>query len=106
MVSRCEVYLVDLEPTVGSELQKVRPCVIVSPDELNRHLRTVLVCPLTSSRTAYPFRVDCQFADREGQIATDQMRVLDRSRLGRCLGRLDDATGDRLLRTLSAMFAA
>lgn len=105
MVRRFEVYQVDLDPTIGSEIQKVRPCVIVSPDELNRHLRTVLICPLTSTRRAYPFRVDCSFGDREGQIATDQMRVLDRSRLGRCLGRLDEATGERLLQTLGAMFA-
>lgn len=97
--------MVDLEPTVGSEIQKVRPCVVVSPDELNRHLRTLLVCPLTSTRKPYPFRLDCVVEERQGQVATDQLRVVDRARLRRRLGALDEETGGRLLERLAALFA-
>ncbi len=102
---RFDVFMVTLDPTVGSEIKKMRPCTIVSPDEMNRHLRTVLVCPLTSTRKPYPFRVDCEFQGRAGQLATDQLRTVDRSRLVRHLGHLDPTTGDRLLNVLQEMFA-
>ncbi len=104
-IRRFDVFTVALDPTVGSEIQKLRPCAIVSPDEMNRHLKTVLICPLTSTRRPYPFRVDCDFEGREGQLATDQLRAVDRSRLVRRLGRLDPGTGDRLLDVLQEMFA-
>lgn len=102
---RLDLFVVALDPTVGSEIHKARPCVVVSPDEMNRHLRTVLVCPLTSTRKPYPFRVDCQFQGRAGQLATDQVRSVDRARLLERLGRLDPATGERLLEMLQEMFA-
>lgn len=104
-VHRFDIFVVNLDPTVGSEIQKVRPCVIVSPDEMNRHLRAVLICPVTSVRKPYPFRVDCELQGREGQIATDQLRAVDRSRLVHRSTTLAPATGTRLLQVLQEMFA-
>ena len=104
-IRRFDVFMVALDPAVGSEIQKLRPCAVVSPDEMNRHLKTVLVCPLTSARKPCPFRVDCEFQGRQGQLATDQLRAVDRSRLVRHLGHLDPAAGDRLQDVLQEMFA-
>lgn len=95
-VRRGEVYLVDLDPT--------RPCVIVSPDELNAHLRTFIVAPLTSGRHAYPFRVQCRFMGRSGYIVLDQIRTVDRERLVRRLGRLSSRVIGRSLSVLQEMF--
>jgi len=81
MVSQFEVYWVDLNPTKGAEMQKIRPCVIVSPNELNKHLDTVIVVPITSAIHHYPFRVECRLLDRNGEIASDQIRTIDKSRL-------------------------
>ncbi len=102
---RGDVFLVDLDPTRGVEIQKTRPCVVVSPDELNANLRTVIIAPLTSAAHAYPFRVACKFAGKDGQIVTDQLRTVDRQRLVRLLGRLPSATTSRLLEVLQDMFA-
>ena len=102
---RFDVFLVSLDPTQGHEIQKTRPCAVVSPDSLNRPLQTVTVAPMTSGGRAYPFRVACLFAGTNGQIALDQMRTVDRSRLVRHLGRLDDETADVVLDRLQAMFA-
>src|SRR5438552_17050882 len=74
-------FLINLDPTIGSEIKKVRPCVVVSPDEMNRHIRTVIVAPMTTKGQPYPTRVHCRFAGREGHIAVDQLRPVDRSRL-------------------------
>jgi mRNA interferase MazF len=104
-VSRFEVWLVALNPTVGSEIQKTRPCVIVSPDDLNRQLRTLIVCPMTSRIWNVPFRVTSHFAGQEGSIALDQMRAVDRRRLVRHLGRLDDFAASEVLQRLAQMFA-
>jgi mRNA interferase MazF len=87
IVERVGVYLISLDPTLGAEMKKTRPCVIISPDELNRHLRTVIVAPLTSSMRAYPFRVDTKVAGREGQLAIDQIRAIDKSRIVKRLGK-------------------
>jgi mRNA interferase MazF len=103
-VRRGEVYLIDLDPTRGSEIQKTRPCVVVSPDELNAHLRTVIVAPLTTGGKAYPFRVACRFANKSGHIATDQLRTVDRERLVRRLGQLSAPTLGQLLGVLKEMF--
>ena len=81
MVRRYEVYWVDLNPTIGAEIQKIRPCVVVSPDELNEHLDTVIIIPVTSSIHGYPYRVRCRIMDRNGEIATDQIRTVDRRRI-------------------------
>ena len=104
-VSRFEVYLVKLDPTVGSEIQKTRPCVIVSPDEMNRHLRTVIVAPLTTKGRAYPTRITCRFRGKPGQIVLDQIRTVDTTRFVRRLGVLDKSTQAGLLQTLGEMFA-
>src|SRR5215208_3087250 len=84
--SRGEVYLVELDPTRGSEIQKTRPCVVVSPDELNHHLRTAIVAPLTTGGQAYPFRVPSRFAGKAGRVALDQLRTVDRERLRKRIG--------------------
>src|SRR3954464_4931003 len=94
---RGEVYLVDLDPTRGSEIRKTRPCVVVSPDELNAHLRTVIVAPLTSAGKPYPFRVACRFENRSGYVVLDQIRTIDRERLVRRLGRLAPPTLEKTL---------
>lgn len=101
---RGEVFLVALDPTRGSEIRKTRPCVVVSPDELNDHLRTVIVAPLTTGGQAYPFRVPCRFANRGGQVVVDQLRTVDRERLVRSLGRLSAPTFSGVLATLQEMF--
>lgn len=102
---RGEVYLVDLNPTRGGEIRKTRRCAIVSPDELNAHLRTVIVAPLTTGGYPYPFRVSCRFGGKAGHVALDQIRVVDRERLVRRLGRLAPATLARALAVLQEMFA-
>lgn len=81
MVEQFDIYWVNLNPTVGAEMQKIRPCVIVSPDELNQHLSTVVIIPITSAIHNYPYRVACQVNGRNGEIATDQIRTIDKSRL-------------------------
>ena len=103
--ARGEVFLVALDPTRGSEIRKTRPCVVVSPDELNGSLRTVIVAPLTTGGPRYPFRVPCRFANKSGQIVVDQLRTIDRERLVRDLGRLSSPTLSRVLATLAEMFA-
>lgn len=99
------VYLVQLDPIVGSETARTRPCVVVSPDELNRPLRTAIVAPLTPGDRPYPWRVPTLFGGVAGRVALDQLRTVDRQRLLRRLGRLDAATSDELLRGLAALFA-
>jgi mRNA interferase MazF len=101
---RFGVYLVSLDPTVGAEIRKTRPCVIVSPDELNADLLTVIVAPLTSVVRPFPFRVDTTFRSRRGQVAIDQLRTVDKRRLVKRLGTLDRATATRLTSTLVEMF--
>jgi len=102
---RFELYLVTLDPTVGSEINKTRPCVVISPDEVNIVFQTVIVAPLTSSQRRYPMRVPCRVNRVNGSIALDQMRSVDRSRLVRALGVLDEPTGTRMLDALQGMFA-
>lgn len=105
MVTQGEVWLVELDPTVGGEIQKTRPCLIVSPDELNRQVRTVLITPLTSGGRPARFRVNCRFQGRDGRILPEQVRVVDRSRLRRRLGQLDEHELTQTLETLQEMFA-
>jgi mRNA interferase MazF len=104
-VRRGDVYFVNLNPTRGREIRKVRPCVIVSPDELNTHLRTFIVAPLTSGKHAYPFRVPCRFQGKSGYIILDQIRTVDRERLTRRMGRLSSQAIARSLSALQEMFA-
>ena len=103
--SRGEVHLVRLDPTLGSEIKKTRPCVVVSPDDLNRHLRTVIVAPMTTAGRAYPWRVVCRFRNRAGFVALDQLRTVDAERLVKRLGELSPGTTTQILESLQRMFA-
>jgi len=105
VVTRFDVYLVNLDPTVGSEIRKTRPCLIVSPDELNRHIATVIVTPMTTKGRAYPTRVACRFQGKDGQVVLDQLRTVDKVRLVRRLGRVNKSTQKAVLTTLAEMFA-
>lgn len=105
MVARGEVWLVALDPTVGREIQKTRPCVVVSPPEINDHLRTVLVAPMTTGSRPAPFRVQVRFNGKTGLILLEQLRAVDATRLTKRLGVVDDSTLLRSLSILQAMFA-
>lgn len=102
---RGEVHLVSLDPTLGSEIRKTRPCLIISPDELNQHLRTVIVAPMTTGGYAYPWRIACRFEQRAGFVALDQLRTVDRERLLKRLGRLHQTTIETVLANLHEMFS-
>ena len=104
-VNRFDVYLVTLDPTVGSEIQKTRPCLVVSPDEMNHHINTVIVAPMTTKGRPYPSRVSCVFEGKEGQIVLDQLRTVDKTRLARRLGRIDEEAHEAALAVLGEMFA-
>jgi len=103
-VKRFDVFLVALDPTVGHEIKKTRPCTVISPDELNHHINTVIIAPMTSKGRDYPTRVPCTFQEIEGQIVLDQIRTVDKTRLVRRLGRLSSTASDRLLNVLIEMF--
>jgi mRNA interferase MazF len=105
MVTRGEVWLATLDPTVGSEIQKTRPCVVVSPPELNAYLRTVIVAPMTTGSHPTPFRVPVIFQRKSGLIVLDQIRALDKTRLIRKLGALDSKTLGDTLTVLQDLFA-
>jgi mRNA interferase MazF len=102
--SRGEVYLVELDPTRGSEIRKTRPCLVISPDELNHHLRTVIVAPMTTGGHAYPFRPGCRFGGKEGRVALDQLRIVDRNRLRKRVGTLAPAALASVFGALAEMF--
>lgn len=104
-VKRFEVYVVDLDPTVGAEIRKPRPCVVVSPDELNHAIRTVIIAPMTTQGRPYPSRVSCRFAGKQGQVVLDQIRTVDQTRLVKRLGRLEPRTSAKVLQTLQELFA-
>lgn len=102
---RFDVHLVTLDPTVGSEIQKTRPCVVVSPDDMNRHIATVIVAPMSTRGRNYPSRVNCRFDGRDGQIVLDQLRSVDKMRLVKRLGTLDEPTQELVLTVLAQIFA-
>jgi mRNA interferase MazF len=102
---RFEVFLVTLDPTVGNEIRKTRPCVVISPDELNRYLRTVIVAPMSTKGRPYPTRVACTFQGKRGQIVLDQIRTVDRERFVKRLGKLTGPQAAAVLGVLGAMFA-
>ena len=99
-----EVWLVSLDPTQGVEIQKTRPCLVVSPDESNRHLRTVIVAPMTTVKRPYPTRVPLTFQGKQGQVAVDQLRAVDRQRLIRKVGRISPKTAAAVSAVLVEMF--
>ncbi len=104
-VARFEVYLVTLDPTVGTEIQKTRPCLVVSPDEMNANVRTAIVAPMTTGGKAYPTRVPCRFQGRRGFVVLDQIRTVDQVRLARRLGTMDRSVTRTVLSVLQQMFA-
>jgi mRNA interferase MazF len=105
VIKRFDVFLVNLDPTVGSEIQKTRPCVVISPNEMNRHIATVIVVPMTTKGQPYPTRVACQFQGKDGQIVLDQIRTVDKTRLVRRLGQISTSEQKAVLDTLAELFA-
>lgn len=105
VVKRFDVYLVNLDPTTGSEIKKMRPCLIISPDEMNRSIATVIVAPMTTKGRSYPTRVECRFQDKDGQVVLDQIRTIDKIRLVRRLGHIDAQTQSDVLAVLAELFA-
>ncbi|HBQ61025.1 MAG TPA: transcriptional regulator [Balneolaceae bacterium] len=102
---RFEVHLISLDPTKGSEIRKTRPCVIISPDEMNKHIRTVIIAPMTSTIKNYPTRVTTTFQGKKGQIVLDQIRTVDKSRLIKKLGSISSSAEEKILSVLQEMFA-
>ena len=106
VINRFDVCLVNLDPTIGSEIRKTRPCLVVSPNEINHNIRTVIVAPMTTKGQPYPTRVACRFKGKEGQVVLDQIRTVDQSRLVRKLGNIDRKTATNVLKLLQEMFAS
>lgn len=105
VAKRFDVFLVNLDPTIGSEIQKTRPCVIVSPDEMNRNISTVIIAPMTTKGREYPTRVICQSQNKDGQIVLDQIRTVDKSRLVKKIGQISQDEQREVLNILAEMFA-
>lgn len=105
VVRRFDVHLVNLDPTVGHEIKKTRPCAAISPDEMNRWISTVIVAPMTTKGQSYPTRVPCEFQGQKGWVVLDQIRTVDKARLVRRLGRLEPTTQRAMLATLAELFA-
>ena len=104
MINRFDVYLVSLDPVIGAEIQKTRPCLVVSPNELNHRIQTAIVAPMTTRGRGYPTRMPCRFKGKSGEIALDQIRTVDRRRLVKRLGRIDSRTAAHVLGVLQEMF--
>jgi len=105
VINRFDVYLINLDPTVGSEIQKTRPCMIISPDEMNLHIHTVIVAPMSTAGKDYPTRVKCKFKKKKGQIVLDQIRTIDKTRLIKKLGKIDSETQLEVISVLQRLFA-
>ena len=105
VISRFDVHLVNLDPTIGHEIRKTRPCLIVSPDEMNQYIGTVIVAPMTKKGRNYPTRVNLTFQGKKGQIVLDQIRTIDKIRLIKRLGKIDKNTAQKVLEILAEMFA-
>lgn len=104
-INRFDVFLVSFDPSAGSEIKKSRPAVIISPDEMNRHLKTVIVAPLTSAIKKYPSRVEVNFEKVQGEIALDQIRTIDKTRLKKRLAKIDERITERICEILTRMFS-
>ncbi|MEX0724063.1 MAG: type II toxin-antitoxin system PemK/MazF family toxin [Gracilimonas sp.] len=104
-VRRFEVHLISLDPTKGSEIRKTRPCLIISPDEMNKHIRTVIIAPMTSTIKNYPTRVTTTFQEKKGQVVLDQIRTVDKSRLIKNLGVISSSAQEKVLSIIQEMFA-
>jgi len=105
VINRFDVYLTNLDPAVESEIQKTRPCLIISPDEMNRHIRTVIVAPMTTAGKDYPTRISCKFKKKKGQIVLDQIRTIDKTRLAKKLGSINPETQLEVISVLQRLFA-
>jgi mRNA interferase MazF len=105
VVRRFEVYLVSLDPTMGSEIRKTRPCLVISPDEMNRHIATVIVAPMTTKGKDYPTRVGCSFKGKSGQVVLDQIRTVDKARLVQKLGVISPEVQADVLSVVAELFA-
>ena len=105
VVKRFDVYLVNLDPTIGSEIKKTRSCLVISPDEMNRNIRTVIIAPMTSAQKEYPTRLSCTFQKKKGQIVLDQLRTIDKARLIRRLGTIDSKDQFEVISMLQRLFA-
>lgn len=105
VVKRFDVFLVNLDPTVGSEIQKTRPCIVISPNEMNQYIATVIIAPMTTKGRQCPTRVACQFQGKDGQIVLDQIRTVDKKRLVKKLGQISQDEQQMLLSILAEMFA-
>ena len=104
-MKRFDVYLINLDPTIGKEIKKTRHCLIISPDEMNEYISTVIVAPMTSRIRAYPSRVTCIFQGTEGQIVLDQIRTVDKTRLIKKLGNIDNHSQYDVIQILQEMFS-
>ena len=104
-VKRFEVYLINLNPTMGQEIKKTRPCLVISPDEMNRHISTVIVAPMTTKSRKYPTRIACRFNGKSAEIVLDQIRTVDKLRLAKRLGAIDTSCRHHVLDVLQEMFA-
>jgi mRNA interferase MazF len=100
-----EVFLVSLDPTIGSEIQKTRPCLVISPDAMNDHISTVIVAPMTTKGRAFPTRISCRFEEKDGKIVLDQLRTVDKSRLVKKMGKISSITQKAVIDALMEMFA-
>jgi mRNA interferase MazF len=105
VIERFSIFLVRLDPTAGAETAKTRPCIVVSPDELNRSVATVIIAPMTSVRRGWPTRIKITFQGKTGEIALDQIRAVDKIRFVKRLGKLDSETANAVLDTLGELFA-
>ncbi|MGJ3253880.1 MAG: type II toxin-antitoxin system PemK/MazF family toxin [Elainellaceae cyanobacterium] len=105
VVKRFEVYLINLDPTLGTEIRKTRPCLIISPDEMNRYISTVIVAPMTTKGTSYPTRIPCRFDGKDGQIVLDQIRTVDKIRLIKRIGKISKTAQRLVLDSLADLFA-
>jgi len=105
VVNRFDIYLINPDPTIGSEIQKTRPCLIISPDEMNRHIRTVIVAPMATAGKDYPTRISCEFKKKKGQIVLDQIRTIDKTRLIKKLGSIHPETQSEVISVLQRLFA-
>ena len=105
VINRFEVYLVNLDPTIGHEIRRMRPCLVLSPDEMNHHIRTVIVAPMTTEGGSYPTRIPCKFKGKPGQVVLDQILAVDSARLVRKLGKIDSKTASEVLSVLQEIFS-
>ncbi|MEG3859094.1 type II toxin-antitoxin system PemK/MazF family toxin [Microcoleus sp. herbarium12] len=105
VVKRFDVFLVSLDPTLGSEINKTRPCLVISPDDMNKRISTVIIAPMTTKGQAYPSRIACNFQGKDGQIILDQIRTVDKNRLVQYLGKISTDEQKAVLDILAQMFS-